>query len=319
MEPWWSRFRYRCTLYACIATAWLLWLLGSPATEAFATSTPLAQLPNAAQRLTAYDGYVVFSQYEPSAGNWRLMVWHDGSIKALPVAARDMPFDADAGPGADGQAAIVYSLCTRDPPPLVAIELQSSEYVREPEWTKARGCRIYEARAPVFDDPDRLTPLGADPEIRIDPLRAGRQSAPSLVAATSFVSGTCGYVESRSPSVVGSSLLYATNGGGCERGPEEIFSSFTSYSANTRAWRTARLRPGLVTALAEDHGTVYWIKHDLDVSETSEECRPGVSACAGSAFTEAQDCDPTHGICTLMQTNGLSLGAAQHRSPGIFG
>ena len=46
---------------------------------------------------------------------------------------------------------------------------------------------------------------------------------------------------------------------------------------------------------------------------------PGLSACSGSAFTEAQDCNPAQGTCTLMQTNDLALGAPQRRSPGIFG
>jgi hypothetical protein len=39
------------------------------------------------------------------------------------------------------------------------------------------------------------------------------------------------------------------------------------------------------------------------------DCSPGLSACSGSAFTEAQDCSPAHGTCTLMQTNDLALGA----------
>jgi hypothetical protein len=382
---------------------------------AVADSTPLAQLPNAAQKLTAYDGYVVFSEYEAAAQDWHLMVWHGGSIRPLPIPARDMPFDANVGPAANRQPAIVYSRCAQDPPPPTAEDLQSSEYLREPVWTDARGCRIYELSlpngspklvkgiykpgasdsTPAIWDGDiafarltagsrdakvylwhhstrRLTALGAgpgpchayffeqqceahprtppsawvggmsldgsalgyewivenggpgfgegaDPEIRVDPLRAGRQSAPGLVAATSFVSGACGYAESSSPSVVGSSLLFDTNGGGCESGPEEILSSFKSYSATTRAWRAARFGPGLVVAIAEDHGTTYWIRHDLKEFGPNDECSAGLSACSSYAFTEARDCNPTHGTCTLMQTNDLILGPSQHRSPGIFG
>lgn len=77
--------------------------------------------------------------------------------------------------------------------------------------------------------------------------------------------------------------------------------------------------PGLVVAIAEDHGTTYWIRHDLKVFGPNDECSLGLSACSGYAFTEAQDCSPVHGTCTLMQTNDLNLGAPQHRSPGIFG
>lgn len=160
--------------------------------------------------------------------------------------------------------------------------------------------------------------IGADPEIRVDPLQAGHQSAPGQVFSTSFVSGACGYAESTSPSVIGSNLLYDTNGGGCESGPEEILSSFTSYSTKTSTWRAARFSPGLVTAIAEDHGTTYWIRNDLKEFGPHDECSPGLSACSGEAFTEAQDCSPAHGTCTLMQTNDLTLGAPQRRSPGIF-
>jgi hypothetical protein len=118
------RSRYRRILCALVAIAGLLlWLLGGSVSGAIAAGTPLAQLPNAAQKLTAYDGYVVFSQYEPSARDWHLMVWHSGSIGPLPVPAQD-------------------------PPPPTANELQSSEYLREPVWTDARGCRIYELALP---------------------------------------------------------------------------------------------------------------------------------------------------------------------------
>jgi hypothetical protein len=50
-----------------VAIAGLLSLLGGSVSGAVAASTPLVQLPNAAQKLTAYDGYVVFGQYEASA------------------------------------------------------------------------------------------------------------------------------------------------------------------------------------------------------------------------------------------------------------
>jgi hypothetical protein len=409
-----TRFWDRRFLCAIVAIAGLLSVLGGSVGGAFAASTPLAQLPSSAQKLTAYGGYVVFSEYEATAKDWHLMVWHGGSIRALPVPARDMPFDANAGPAANGRPAIVYSRCTQDPPPPTANELQSSEYVREPDWTDARGCRIYELALPdgspelvngiyapgasdstpaIWDgdialarliagsrdaqvylwhhSTHRLTALGAgpgpcrthffeqqceahprtppsawvggmsldgsalgyewivqnggppfgegaDPEIRVDPLQASHQSAPGQVLSTSFASGTCGYGESTSPSVAGSSLFYDTNGGGCE-GPQEILSSFTSYSTTTRTWRAARFDPGLVVAIAEDHGTTYWIRHDLKVFGPPLECSPGLSACSSYAFEEAGDCSPAHGTCTLMQTNDLTLGAPQRRSPGISG
>lgn len=143
------RSRYRGILCAILAVAGLLG--GSPhqaGATAITAGTPLVQLPNAAQKLTAYDGYVVFSEYDAAAQVWHLMVWHAGSIRALPVPARDMPFDANAGPAANGRPTIVYSRCAQGPSLPTANELQSSEYVREPVWTDARGCGIYELALP---------------------------------------------------------------------------------------------------------------------------------------------------------------------------
>jgi hypothetical protein len=48
-----------------------------------------------------------------------------------------VPFDADLGPDADGQAAVVYSRCATEPPP---------DYRRtgRPIWGRAKGCDLYE-------------------------------------------------------------------------------------------------------------------------------------------------------------------------------
>jgi hypothetical protein len=107
--------------------------------------TPLAALPNAAQKLTAYDGYVVFSQLD-SKDQWSLMVWHAGSIKPLPVPARSIPFDAEAGSMANGRPAVVFSKCTADPP---FVHHLPEDEDPTPEWSKAVGCRIYELPLPA--------------------------------------------------------------------------------------------------------------------------------------------------------------------------
>ena len=98
----------RCLCLALAGFGSSLWLLSAWTTWATAASTPLAPLPDAAQKLAAYDGYVVFSRYEAAAQDWHLMVWHEGSIRALPVSPRDMPFDASAGPDANDRPTVVY-------------------------------------------------------------------------------------------------------------------------------------------------------------------------------------------------------------------
>ncbi len=109
----------------------------------------LAPLPYAAQALTAYDGYVVLSQSSASGGAWRLMVWHAGAISPLPVPPRTVPFDADAGPGANGQPEVVFSVCAVEPR---VLEGETSSGPRDLggifgsvlDWSTASGCRIDE-------------------------------------------------------------------------------------------------------------------------------------------------------------------------------
>jgi hypothetical protein len=415
-------------------------LVGASVGGAAPSSIPLVKLPHAARKLTAYGGYVVFSQYDPSARDWRLMVWRAGSIKALAVPVRGIPFDAGAGPDANGRPAVVYSRCAQDPPPPAPFELLKSEDPGRPDWARARGCRIYELslpngspvlvkaiRAPGASDStpaiwngdiafgrlaagshiariylwhhhsgtrlDRLGggrgpsclsakaahpagkaaqlppglprppdadqgrcesnaggppsawvagmsldggalayewfaevagPLfgleGAQPEIRIDPLREGRQSAAGRVAETSFVSGTCGAVFGSSPNAVGNSVLYSRwDDEQCGREGPRIFSSFVSYTARTNAWRTAHASGGLIAAIAQDHATTYWIG-DVPTQEPPLggvlPCRPTPANVVCSPRPEStSDCDPAHGTCTLMQTKGLVFGAPRHRPP----
>jgi hypothetical protein len=391
--------------------------LGAAATgQARASSLAVTPLGDVAQRLTAYDGYVVFSQYEQTAGDWRLMVWHEGSVQPLAAAARDMPFDADAGPTASGAPVVVYSRCAQDPPASPS-ELAASQYVREPDWASAHGCRIYELALPhgsprlvtgihaqgasdstpaiwrgeiafarvaagshvarvYLWQPSRrlLVRLGAGrppcssnnsscesskrgapsawvdgmsldgslltyewststatfgegpfPELRADPLRGARQSAPSQVIDERFASGTCGYYEGISPSALGENVLYTAINGDCGAsgaGPEEVRSSFELYSTHTRLWRTARGGPGLVAALAEDHSTTYWLS-DLPTLPSPlpspTKCSSGYVACFEPVFQDVQDCAPAHGTCTLMQASSLDFGVEEVRYPGLPG
>ena len=111
-------------------------LFGSPVNGTEASTRALLALPNAAQALSAYGGYVVFSQSDANQSDWKLMVWHAGRVSALPVTSRSIPFDADVGPDARGRPAVVYSHCTSDPTPYQLYPM--------PDWTFASGCRIYE-------------------------------------------------------------------------------------------------------------------------------------------------------------------------------
>lgn len=107
-------------------------------------ATPLTQLENAAPKLTAYGGYVVFSRLERT-GRWRLLAWHDGTISPLKVPERAVPFDADAGPAANGEPTVVFSKCSRDP------TLSAEEGVDRAgrgAWNEAAGCHIYELVLP---------------------------------------------------------------------------------------------------------------------------------------------------------------------------
>jgi len=408
-----SRTRRQGMLIAVAALAASLCAANATPSPARAGSLALAPLANVAQRLTAYDGYVVFSQDEPSTSSWRLMVWHAGTITPLNVPARSMPFDAAAGPGPSGRPTVVYSRCTQDPPSSSS-ELAGSEYLREPDWARARGCRIYELAIPggsprlvrgirasgASDSTPaiwkgeiafarmaahshvariyvwqrarhRLVRVGGGsgpcpsstsrcerrngeppsawvdgmsldasvlsyewststatfgespfPELRADPLRGARQSAPSQIIAERFVSGTCGYYEGISPSVANANVLYTAIEGDCGpmgSGPEEIRSSFESYSTTTHRWRAATGGPGIVAAIAEDHSTTYWISDAPKAGPPLEEqnkCRPGYVACFDGAFSNAADCAPAHGTCTLMKTTGIVFGKPEVRHPG---
>jgi hypothetical protein len=396
----WTLGRGRVVGLAVVATASLS-ALGAATTSraAVVRSVALHQLPDVAHKLSAYRGYVVFSQLT-AVDEWHLILWHAGSTTTLPVGRRQLPFDAEVGPAADGRPALVYSECAKDP---ASTESEQREYA-PPNWSESAGCRIYQLGLPhgrpvlvkgiyspgasdstpaiwngdiafarhrpgsttasiyLWHHTDRhVVRLGggpascpansdiqgmplcekpvpglfswvdgmslgsaglayewvlqiprkgagpfAEPELRLDPLRSGRQSGSGRLISTGFVSGTCGGVEGVSPSEVGNNVLYALTFGDCATGEEELFSRFASYSGETLTSRTAApLDRGLVVAVAQDHGTTYWIKDVLREDRGPEECNPGTSACGGGVFFRHADCDPYHGSCTLMRTDGL--------------
>ncbi len=115
-----------------------LLLLALPPTAAQAQSSDvvLAPAPDSSA-ITAYGGHVVLSKRDPQTGNWALVRWHAGVADVLPVAQRSVPFDADAGPGRDGQPVVVYSRCRQEPALLTGLQ-------PTPDWQTARGCDVYE-------------------------------------------------------------------------------------------------------------------------------------------------------------------------------
>lgn len=373
-----------------LALAWLA--LGASVSEADVSASALAPLPYAAHKLTAYDGYVVFSQLLHTTGTWALMVWHGGSVSPLPVPPRHIPFDANAGPGVGGAPVVVYSHCVREPSPTSPAPGPQGT-PPTPEWETSVGCRIYElalpagkprpvpglgapgssdstpaiwrgdiafarttgrsrnvsihlwhhasgrlsrlgggpSRCPVAGAfgtcsgvgpirawvagmslgrlglayewawSQRVAPLGTYEELRVDPLRDGRESAPAQIASTSLVGGACNGWQSTAPNVLGAALLYVGVGEGCE-GPEELTSRFVLYSDRSRTTRAAGLSRGLIAAVAQDRGTTYWIK---DVLASEQPPCAHAAVCANAAFSESATCAPRLATCTLMRTTDL--------------
>ena len=109
----------------------------APVAQAQAADTVLAPAPDTAG-LTAYGGHVVLSRRDPQTGMWALVRWHAGGAGVLPVAPRAVPFDADAGPDAQGDPVVVYSRCREDP------VLQTGSLAPAADWQTARGCDVYE-------------------------------------------------------------------------------------------------------------------------------------------------------------------------------
>jgi hypothetical protein len=111
-------------------------LVLSFAAPAQAADAVLAPAPDAAA-ITAYGGHVVLSRRDPSTNKWALVRWHAGVVDVLPVTQRSVPFDADAGPDAEGDPVVVYSRCRRDP-------AMPTGLAPAADWQTARGCDIYE-------------------------------------------------------------------------------------------------------------------------------------------------------------------------------
>jgi len=418
MKARWAR-RAVCSMAVTAAA-------GALAPGAGAATASLGTLPATADRLTAYGGWVLFSE-RSARGDWSLMAWHAGSIVALPVPARSIPFDAEAGPGADGHAAAVFSKCVREP------RVRGGEgqmLAAAVEWQTASGCRIYELSLPggtprllarirpprgssdatpaiwrgevafarygragppqlllsgtrnvrhlgggpsscpapstiseaplcrrherllrsrvtgislsagaavyewVAEVPGSFVGPSADPEIRIDPLRSGAQSAPTKLLEMRFASGACGGSWSGSPNAVAGKALYLRTAYACEAGPERLTSSFEIAPPVGRVRSSGTGGHILALALAWDSGTAYWLglvpsppaactgNPACQRERTAGQPCPPQSVCETARPLPAQfGCEPAEGACTLMRTTGLaaasSVGAAGKRRGAV--
>jgi hypothetical protein len=149
------------------------------------------------------------------------------------------------------------------------------------------------------EDRERL--FGApDAEIRVDPLRAGRQAAPSKIVDLSVPGGACNGEQGGSPDAVGGRVLYSWHFSICEN-PTKPVSAIGSYAIATGRHSDARVSSGVAVAVAQDHGTTYWIR---DVWKNASLCH-SQGVCEDEDYY-AETCAPAHSMCTLMRTDNLT-------------
>lgn len=94
------------------ALALLVALLVLPAgAEAAVRERTLLDLPNESE-FSYHAGLGVVSAYDEGSREYHLVLVRDGAgPQRLPIAASDVPFDADLGPDGAGRPAVVYSRC----------------------------------------------------------------------------------------------------------------------------------------------------------------------------------------------------------------
>lgn len=94
-----------------------------------------------ATTLSALDGRVVWSSFDPSARAYGLKESVDGRVRALPVRSQRVAFDVDLGTDRRGRTVAVYSRCRRPPPQVFVIDRPGSEL---PEYYRGKGCDVYQ-------------------------------------------------------------------------------------------------------------------------------------------------------------------------------
>jgi hypothetical protein len=145
---------------------------------------------------------------------------------------------------------------------------------------------------------DRERIFGApDAEIRVDPLRAGRQAAPSQIVDLSIPGGACNGEQGGSRDAVSGRVVYIWHASVCEN-PTKPISAIGSYAIAGGRHTDARVSPGVAVAVVQDHGVTYWIR---DVWKNAGLCSRQLACDGEGEDTYAETCAPALSACTLMR------------------
>ena len=91
--------------------------------------------------VSAADGRVVWSEYDPAANGYFLTQRFEGVTARLPVKPRAVPFDLDLGRNTANDTVAAYSRCREEPggrkPGL------GNVFTLMPQWSTGRGCDVY--------------------------------------------------------------------------------------------------------------------------------------------------------------------------------
>jgi hypothetical protein len=90
--------------------------------------------------IAAQDGRVVWSTYDPATRRFALTQHFDGITSTVPVAPRRVPFDADLGPGPNGETIATYSRCRREA--MERPDMRGPSF-GVPHYQFARGCDLF--------------------------------------------------------------------------------------------------------------------------------------------------------------------------------
>jgi hypothetical protein len=127
------RHLFRTTLLTALAGA----AVHAPPAPAADTVVTTVDRPTP---LSAYGGGLLWSARDPQTGRYRLMYTQPytppGPLPGVPE--RDVPFDADLGPGLHGMFLAVYSRCDREP------RFDPLDSAGPPDYTTGRGCDLYQ-------------------------------------------------------------------------------------------------------------------------------------------------------------------------------
>ena len=117
-----------------------LFVLFGPAGGAAAADDLIATVARPTP-VSAFDGRVVWSEYDAGANRYFLVQRVAGVTSRLPVDPRSVPFDVDLGPDADGSPVATFSRCRLDPPR--RDPRTGNALAQMPEWRRGRGCNVH--------------------------------------------------------------------------------------------------------------------------------------------------------------------------------